>query len=658
MKASGVAVLLTGLAACAPKASLPSPGKALGSDGLLLAAERRYTVELLRRNPTMSTYLGGAGIDPSLEEADGRLREVTPQALEAEDHWLETTATELQGIQGASASNLLVDREVALAQIRFVLRQHRVRRYQERALDTYVDDPFRSLDWQLQGMSAEGTPAEWERVAARVADVPRYLGTVRAQLAAGARSANFPDGRMLVRHGLDATAANATYFAQTFPELVEKRLPLPAAEALRRKIKEASLRAAQAYRELRAFLVTTFFDDPAKGVEGLKPLFRGDRYALGEVEYDWALRNNLRIQTPSARLYDEAWPVVQQTREAMVALARQIGARRHLALPPEGPEAVRWVREALSKDHPRSDAELLDGYREAVRRLVDYGRRTHLFEIPADYQLEVRETPLPLRASLSSAGYYPAPAFKTTGVGRYYVTPTENDPAALAASNYSSMADLSAHEGFPGHDWQYKMMARFRDSIGWVRWLTPGAVEDSSSMWGDSMLAEGWGLYAEALMAEPRPGAPDGFYTPEERLYQLSGQLVRDVRVRVDIGLHLGKLSYAEAVNLVSEVNHFLPGSCVPLMKGASAAKKNSCLSAEESIYRYSSSPTQAITYRLGKEALLALRAEASSALGAKFSLDRFHLEVMRQGTLPVPYFREELLRSLRLGSEPVSQRP
>ena len=105
-------------------------------------------------------------------------------------------------------------------------------------------------------------------------------------------------------------------------------------------------------------------------------------------------------------------------------------------------------------------------------------------------------------------------------------------------------------------------MTQYRDNIAGVRWLTPGAVEDSSSMWEDSMAAEGWALYAEALMAEPQPGAPEGFYTPEERLYQLQGKLYRDLRVRVDTGIHTNRMSYAEAVDLFSEIVDFLPGKC------------------------------------------------------------------------------------------------
>ena len=166
-------------------------------------------------------------------------------------------------------------------------------------------------------------------------------------------------------------------------------------------------------------------------------------------------------------------------------------------------------------------------------------------------------------------------------------------------------------------------------------------------MWEDSMPSEGWGLYSEALMAEAQPGAPNGFYTPEERLYQLQGQLYRDLRVRIDTGIHTGRMKYDEAVTLFSEVVDFLPGSCAPEAKKTDA-KRASCESAERAIFRYSKWPTQAITYRLGKDQIYALREEAAKALGDKFSAKNFHLAFMKQGTIPVGYFHDQLLADLK----------
>ena len=78
------------------------------------------------------------------------------------------------------------------------------------------------------------------------------------------------------------------------------------------------------------------------------------------------------------------------------------------------------------------------------------------------------------------------------------------------------------------------------------------------------------------------------------------------------------------------------------------AEKKASCDSAQRAIFRYSKWPTQAITYRLGKDEIFALRKEANSLLGERFLPKAFHVLFMKQGTIPVGYFREELLREPR----------
>jgi uncharacterized protein (DUF885 family) len=454
---------------------------------------------------------------------------------------------------------------------------------------------------------------------------------------------------MLRRNGLDTSEADAKYFDETLPKLGAERISGSEREALMARLGEASKQAAAAYRKFRSFIAETFFLDPAsKSLTALKPQFRKDRYAMGEVEYNWALKNNFLMNKTAAQLYRESWPIVLETQNSMIKLAREIGKKNGWTLPAEGRDAVRKVFDELSKDYPKSDAEMVTWYRESGVRLVDYARKTGIFDVPADYKLEVVETPPPLKASIDGAAYYPAPPFKNTGVGRFYLTTTGNDLAALQANNRASVADLAAHEGFPGHDWYFKVMTEARGSISPVRWLTPGAVEDSSSMWEDSMASEGWALYSEALMAEPQPGAPEGFYTPEERLYQLQGKLYRDLRVRVDIGIHTGRMSYNQAVDLFSDIVDFLPGSCGSQASLKNDAKRASCDSAAGAIFRYSKWPTQAITYRLGKDDIFQLRREAAAMMGDKFSPKKFHVLFIQQGSIPAGYFRQELLRQLK----------
>ena len=156
---------------------------------------------------------------------------------------------------------------------------------------------------------------------------------------------------------------------------------------------------------------------------------------------DWRSRVQLALKNnsgstrppPALRL---GWRLSKRLKSEVVWRVRSDETRRK-CLPK--PAAVRAVFDELSKDYPKSDAEMVSWYRDAAFRLVDYGRKTGIFDVPADYKLEVVETPPPLQASIDGAAYYPAPPFKTTGVGRYYVTPTGNDVAALKANNRSAL---------------------------------------------------------------------------------------------------------------------------------------------------------------------------------------------------------------------------
>jgi uncharacterized protein (DUF885 family) len=655
-------VALSFLAACSPESSSPVDEGAANAqpsgDATFAALEHEYVVYFMQRFPVVATYLGGSAFDAALSGIDAKLRDYSAAALTEEDAALTQFKQRFAALDDASLSpRRRIDQSVALAQIEFLLHQHSVRRYQERSVDSYMDEPFRGVDWQIQGMTSTGsekygTTEEWQRVVDRVRAVPAYLETAKAQLNAGVEAKNTADWRMLIKSGLEIPVADAEYFAKTLPGIAEQDVTGADRERLLGDIRAAGKAASDAYLGFRDYVARTFFENPKKtDASGLKPEFRSDRYAMGEEEYDWALRNNLRLTDTADQLYEASWPIVEQTRSRMATLAKQIAAAHDWKVAEDGHDAVATVFDKLSSEAPRTDAQMIQNYVDVGRRLVDYARRTGLFTVPDDYKLDVTVTPPPLRAGIDGAAYYPAPPFKSTGVGRFYVTPTGDDVEALKQQhNRYAIADLAAHEGFPGHDWHYKVMSQYRDQISPVRWLTPGAVEDSSSMWEDSMAAEGWGLYAEGLVAEPQRGAPEGFYLPEERLYQLKGLLYRDLRVRIDTGLHTGKLGYDDAVTLFSEVVDFMPGSCSDAKAMKEPAKRASCDSAQAAVNRYSRWPTQAITYRIGKDQILALRARAQKELGDKYSEQRFHLEFMKQGTIAAGYFGDEVIAALKAG--------
>ena len=96
----------------------------------------------------------------------------------------------------------------------------------------------------------------------------------------------------------------------------------------------AAAGASRAYTDFHGFVLATFFDDAAQeGPAALKAPFRADHFAFGAVEYDWAIRNNLQLDTTAAKLFGESWPVVNATRAELVTLAREIASRPRLERP-------------------------------------------------------------------------------------------------------------------------------------------------------------------------------------------------------------------------------------------------------------------------------------------------------------------------------------
>src|SRR5436853_7346547 len=89
-----------------------------GGDDAFKKTLNAYVVEFLRRNPTVNTYLGGDGLDPSLKDVDGTLRDYSAAALADEDGWL---ADAQEAIEGTGAGGLSakprLDRDVALGQL-------------------------------------------------------------------------------------------------------------------------------------------------------------------------------------------------------------------------------------------------------------------------------------------------------------------------------------------------------------------------------------------------------------------------------------------------------------------------------------------------------------------------------------------------------------
>ncbi len=630
LAAACVASALCGLAVAA------APG-----DARFAALEREYAMDFLAHHPVDATELGAAALDPALAPLDAELPDVSPAGIAGEDARLEHFRARLRAVDPRTLSpERRVDRELAMAQIEFSLRAHGRWHTPERALDRYVEEPFRGIDSSLRGFAPAGagrygSAEDWARLLERLRAVPAYLERAERQLAAGVRTGHVPDWRLLRDAGLEGAAAKRQYFAVELPRIAYERAGLANRDAFLWELTPAAARAADAYARLRAFILTTFYRDPALEDESaVKPAFRGDHFALGRPEYDWVLRNTLGVATDSAMLRTQSLARVEDTRAALVSLARELARAHGWPRYDDDPHAVAASFAALERDAPRSDAELLRWYGDTTQRLIDYGRQAQLFALPAGYRIELGATPPAPGAPIEGPVYQPWPPLRAGGTGRFLVTLTGDDPTLLAVNNRAALASRAASAGFPGHDWQYRVMNDERTRIPLVRWLMPAAVE-------------GWAVYARSLLAVSRAGAPNGFYTAEERLYALRAELQSEWGLRLDIGLHTEGLGFEVAVDELSEGVDFLAGSCHDAAALADDAKRVSCARAREEVAQAARSPTRAVAARLCALQIEALRAAASARLGGGFSATRFHLALLREGPIPAAFFHEALLESL-----------
>jgi uncharacterized protein (DUF885 family) len=607
--------ILRNVEACAPPPDVaPTVPQPVILPGTFAELRDRYFVFHLDKNPVTSTYLGGDGYSPALATANTRLRDYRKSSIDAELLEYRSLRASIAAIPAAGlTATERSDQQLMMAQLDFLIHQMGDQQYYQRALDTYVAEPFRGVDWQIQQMAE----------------------VAKTNLLAGKVAGRIPDKRMVARDGIEGSKANAEYFRVTLPKTAQQSIgDRPFAAAMMTQINAAGNSAAHSWELFAAWLGQTY--------DVNEPM---DRYAAGEAEYEWRVHNVLRDPRTAAELYDYGAAQVALYTGKIFDVAKEFSDNAKLGLPfgtdAEKYSSVRRVMEFLSKDSPKNDEQLFKWYRDAGERAVAYGRERNLFDVPSTYRLDVVPTPPVLRSTIDAA-YYPAPPFKKTGVGRFYLTPTGNDPEALKLNNFASVADTAVHEGFPGHDWHFKYMTEHREGISNIRWLTPGAVEDSSAMWSDSMATEGWGLYSEELMSEPTANRKYGFYSAGEYLYELQGQLLRAVRIRVDVGMHTARMTFDDAIDYFTGHVQFAPGART--RAATDPAAKAAYDGALRAIYRYSKWPTQAITYNLGKNAIIELREACKARSGSSFSAKRFHERFMAQGQIPVAFIRDSFL--------------
>jgi uncharacterized protein (DUF885 family) len=292
--------------------------------------------------------------------------------------------------------------------------------------------------------------------------------------------------------------------------------------------------------------------------------------------------------------------VLAETSEQMNALARKMD-----------PKVSGWpvITARLKANHPAA-AELRAAYKKEVERARAFLVTHDAVPFPPDDVCDVVDTP-PFQRSTIIAAYDEPPPFDKETRGLFFVTPVDLDLPAdkqeqmLRENDHGDLVDTAVHETYPGHHLQMSFER-----------LYPSVVRKVTAT---SLFEEGWALYAEELMNEL------GYYTPEERMMQLEWTLVRAARVILDVGLHTRGMTFDEAVAILTDKVHLERELALTEVK------------------RYTEEPTQPLSYLVGREMIMKLRERVRAEEKGRFSLKRFHADVLSRGGIVQGLLAEEM---------------
>lgn len=474
-----------------------------------------------------------------------------------------------EAIDWRFAESVLVGRELAQERMQFWKKDPRV----------YM--PFRGLS------TAIARPGEAD---AKSASVLRMLESVPAQLANGRKNLATDVPRFQELSVFMAKGAMAI-FDQEVPAFAAT---VPAHKAAILAANTAARGALAAYVD---FLETELPKRP-----------RGD-FAIGKATYDAMLKGQYLLPYDSDSLYKYGRDQFDLTVRELEAVAKKIDPHK----------TWQQLADEIKHDYP-DPAHEIEAHQEWVNKARRHILDKKLIPIPWKERVDV----VPRAEYLRKTSYYGnfsgassrPPEADGTLVGQWQINPFEPQWDAKTKEEYLLEHDwgviivTAPHETYGGHHVQ-----------GLYQMHNPRKLRRTQSI---SIFSEGWGLYNEQLMQET------GFY-PNERIHlrQLQLRLWRNARVVWDVGIHTGKMTYDEAVSLLSDKVGFLKWAAELEVDGSAEA------------------PGYRIGYFMGMSEILKMREEFKQRMGARFSLSDFHERLLKVGSMPPTLMRDALMGSI-----------
>ncbi len=360
------------------------------------------------------------------------------------------------------------------------------------------------------------------------------------------------------------------------------------------KVIPASLTAASALQDYAEFLE-----------KSVLPNAQGN-FAAGKELFEEILREDHMLDYTADDLLELGWKLFEETKAQMEELAKKIDPQK----------TARQIIEEAKNHHPKP-SEVLTVYRREMERVRKFVQEKGIVTIPEGESLKIEPTPPSMRPMIPYAAYMMPGPLEKKQQGIFLVTPVDRwaprkvKEEKLRGHNYAKIPVTALHEAYPGHHLQLVYANRYAKTL-------PRKLGSALS----SLFVEGWAFYCEELME--KLGYID---QPVQKLARLQDQLWRAARIILDVSLHTKGMSVEEAVNFLVER--------VGLERANALAE----------VRRYTMSPTQPLSYLVGKlEILKVIEEYKRRKPGA--SLREIHDAILSCGSLPPKLLRERLLAS------------
>ena len=326
-------------------------------------------------------------------------------------------------------------------------------------------------------------------------------------------------------------------------------------------------------------------------------------FSIGKETYNKMLKNQFLLDYTDETLWEFGWKEFNNTLDKMDELAKDINPDK----------TTQEILVDIKNEYPHPDS-MIQAHQYWVDKSGEHIKSNNLIPIPWKERVNV----VPREEYLRKTSYY-GNFSRSRGLddegyftSEWKINPFEHQwdqktkDEYLVEHDWGVILVTAPHETYAGHHIQ-----------GLYQMHNPKELRRNNGL---SLFSEGWGLYNEQLMLET------GFYPNKKiKLRQLQLRLWRNARVIYDVGMHTGKLSYEDAISLMTDKVGFLRWA------------------AQLEIDSSSSRPGYFIGYFMGMIEILEMREDYKKLKGENYSISDFHEKLLKIGNMPPSIMREAL---------------